>query len=354
MVMKKIIMIPVLVFVLTSCMNSGPVNETANVEPVVYEKLKLRGEAQGTYYSITYYDSLNRDFGSKVKQLLLDFDQSCSNYAPNSIISKVNRNEEVILDSLFIGNFEIAQQVSLETDGAFDITVRPLVELWGFGLQNIDEVDPADVQLALDYIGYEKVHLDGEIIKSDSRLMLDYNAIAQGYSVDVVASFLRSQGIRHFLVDIGGEVYAENTKPDGVLWKVGVEKPSDSAQYGENLSAVLKLKNQGMATSGNYRKFYIKDGIKYAHTIDPKTGYPVQHSLLSATVIASSAALADAYATAFMVMGLEKAKAFLTLHSGIDVYLIYTDDLGNYRVYISDNMQQSIQENSIEEEGLED
>ncbi len=318
-------------------------------QKIDYKKFVMTGEAQGSYYAITYFDSLNRDFGEQIDSLLIDFDKSCSNYQPTSIISKVNHNEEVALDDLFIGNFKMAQQISKETQGDFDITVRPLVELWGFGLKHSDSVSDAEVDSIMHFIGYQKVRLEnGRIVKDDPRIMIDYNAIAQGYSVDVMADFLRSKGLKYFLVDIGGELYANETKVGGAPWKVGIERPKDGENYGENLTAILKIKNKGLATSGNYRKYYIKDGVKYAHTINPHTGYPVQHSLLSATVVAPSAGMADAYATAFMVMGVDKARLILHDHPELQAYLIYADENGNFKAFVSPEMNEILEENVIQ------
>lgn len=340
--MRFIFSLLAIIIGVTSCTN----NQAADDEVVIYRKSIKTGTAQGTYYAITYYDSLDRDFGADIDQVLKDFDQSCSNYQPESVISKVNRNEDVVLDDLFIGNFELAQQVAQETQGDFDITVRPLVELWGFGIQNQREVIQSDVENVLSYIGYDKIRIvDGKIEKNDPRIMLDFNAVAQGYSVDVMTQFFDSKGVKYFLVDIGGELYARNAKPDGTHWKVGVEQPADSAQYGENLSAVISLENCGMATSGNYRKYYIRDGVKYAHTISPHTGYPVQHTLLSATVVAPNAALADAYATAFMVMGIVKAKLLLATHPNLDAYLIYSDSLGQFKTFSTPALKAVLKEN---------
>jgi len=314
-----------------------------------FQKIIKNGEAQGSYYAVTYYDSLNRDFGFEIDSLLKAFDKSCSNYQPNSIISKVNRNEQVVLDSLFIGNFNMAQEVAQETQGDFDITVRPLVELWGFGLKHSDSVSAQQVDSIMQFVGYRNVKIDsGRVIKTDPRIMIDYNAIAQGYSVDVLSHFLESKGVKYFLVDIGGELYAHNTKYGGLPWKVGIERPKDGEAYGENLSAILSLNNKGLATSGNYRKYYIKDGIKYAHTINPHNGYPVQHSLLSATVVAPSAALADAYATAFMVMGVTKAQLILKRHPNLDAFLIYADTDGKFRAFVSPGFNDLLEENSIQ------
>lgn len=318
-------------------------------ENEAYQKIVKTGEAQGSYYAITYYDSLNRDFGRHIDSLLKAFDQSCSNYKIESIISKVNRNQEVQLDDLFIGNFVMAQEVARETHGDFDITVRPLVELWGFGLKHRDSVNAEEVDSIMSFIGYKKIRLEnGRIIKSDPRMMIDYNAIAQGYSVDVIADFLKSKEIKYFLVDVGGELYAHNTKYGGQAWKVGIERPKDGETYGESLSAILTLKNKALATSGNYRKYYIKDGVKYAHTINPHTGYPVQHSLLSATVVAPKAGLADAYATAFMVMGVVKSRLVLKQHPELEAFLIYSDENGNFKSFVSPGMNDMLQENSIQ------
>jgi len=343
MFMKPLLSIVLLLTIfLASC------NQSTN-DIAEYKKFVIKGEAQGTYFAITYFDSLGRDLSSQIDSVLIAFDQSCSNYQSESIISKVNRNEDVILDDLFMGNFRLAQIVSSETNGDFDITVKPLVELWGFGLKNREDVGKEQVDSILRFVGYENVHLEnGVIIKNDLRIKFDYNAIAQGYSVDVMSSFLQSKGIKYFLVDIGGELFAYNTKRNGLSWKVGIERPKDGENYGENLSAILKLKNKGLATSGNYRKFYIKDGVKYAHTIDPHSGYPVQHSLLSATVVAPSAGLADAYATAFMVMGVDKARLVLHDHPELQAYLIYADENGDFKAFVSSALNDILEEQTVQ------
>ena len=302
-------------------------------------KHQFRGEAQGSYYSVIYYDASDRDLQSEIEILLTDFDQSASNYQQNSIISKVNRGEDVVLDEIFIGNFKLAERISEETDGNFDITVRPLVQAWGFGSIEALDMDSAIVDSIMYFVGYNKVDLiNGIVVKNDNRLKLDFDAIAQGYSVDVVCDFLESNGINSYLVDIGGEVYASAYKNKNEYWTVGIEKPNENAAYGDDLSAVINLSEKGMATSGNYRKFYIKEGVKYSHTISPHTGYPISSILLSATVIASTTAEADAYATSFMVMGLEKSKVFLDSHNDIDAFLIYSDDNGDYKNYYTEGL----------------
>lgn len=304
------------------------------------------GEAQGTYYAISYYDPQGRILKKEFDSVLTAFDLSASNYKEESIISKVNRNEDTKLDSIFIGNFKLAMRVSEETNGDFDITVRPLVEAWGFGKRSAEDMDSLIVDSIMQFVGYNKIKLinDSSVVKDDPRVQVDFDALAQGYSVDVLAKYMESIGITSYLINVGGELYASESKPDGEAWKVGVETPKDSALYGEDLSAILPLKAQGLATSGNYRKFYIKDGIKYAHTINPHSGYPIATRLLSTTVVANTAAEADAYATAFMVMGLEKSKEFVANHPELEVFLIYSDDNGGYKYFTTPKLAKVIEE----------
>lgn len=320
-----------LILVLLSASSCSSTQET-KLEPI--EKYIIKGEAQGTYYAITYYDAEGRKLDFQIDSLLKAFDLSASNYNDSSIISKVNNNIPTKLDVVFLGNFKLAQEVSQQTNGAFDITVRPLVELWGFGKKGVEEVSPKQVDSVLEFIGFDKIRIEnGVVLKSDPRLQLDFNAIAQGYSVDEVGHYLKSQGITNFIVDIGGEIYGSGLKADSSLWKVGVERPKENESYGEALTAIISLQDRALATSGNYRKFYEKDGVKYSHTIDPKTGYPVRSVLLSATVVAKNTAYADALATAFMVIGIDKAREFLAIHPEVDAFLIYSDENGNYLFY---------------------
>ncbi len=304
----------------------------------------LSGKAQGTYYAITYFDNKDNTYQTEIELLLSEFNKSASNYLDSSIISKINKNINVDVDEIFKGNYNLANRISNETNGDFDITVRPLVQAWGFGSVKAEDMDSLIVDSILQFVGYQKVQLlENKIVKNDRRLQLDFDAIAQGYAVDEVCNFLRKKGVTNYLVDIGGEVYASKFKTDTLYWKVGVENPSDNAEYGENLSLVLRLSDKGLATSGNYRKFYIKDGIKYAHTINPHTGYPLLSRLLSATVLAKTTAEADAYATSFMVMGLEKSKDFLKKHVELGAVLISSDDSGNFQLYYTPNIENIIQ-----------
>lgn len=309
------------------------------------KKHKAIGEAQGTYYAISYYDYKDRILKQEFDSVLSAFDLSASNYKEESIISKVNRNEDTELDDIFIGNFKLAMLVSEQTNGDFDITVRPLVEAWGFGKRSADDMDSLTVDSIMQFVGYDKIKLidNKSILKDDPRVQVDFDALAQGYSVDVLAQYLQSIGITSYLIDVGGEIYASESKPDGEDWKVGVETPKDSALYGDDLSAILPLKGQGLATSGNYRKFYVKNGVKYAHTINPHSGYPIASRLLSTTVVANTAAQADAYATAFMVMGLEKTKEFVAKHPELEVFLIYSDDNGDYKYFTTPKLAKVIE-----------
>ena len=310
------------------------------------QKIQFIGEAQGTYYAVTYFAADTLVSQTEIDSLLRAFDLSASVWVDQSVISRINRNEPgVVPDEHFIKIFKIAQRISEDTYGAFDITVGPLVNAWGFGFKNRQNMNQRIIDSLLPLVGYRKVTLsNGRIIKSDTAIQIDYNAIAQGYSVDLSGGFLESRGINNYLVDIGGEVLAKGTKPGDSPWVVGIEKPAEEATSERELRATIKISDRAVATSGNYRKYYEVDGIKYSHTIDPKTGYPVQHSMLSATVVSDSAAIADAYATAFMVMGLEKALEFLERHPDMEAYFIYSDAAGNYQSYVTANLKEQIKE----------
>ena len=289
----------------------------------------------GTSYHITY--QCDSDLSKGIKAELQKVDQSLSPFNEQSIITAINQNSQVKPDSMFLDVWQLAMQISEETEGAFDITVAPLVNAWGFGFKNGSQPSSEQVDSLMQIVGYQKVSLvDGYVQKEDPRIMLDCSAIAKGYGTDVVARFLRRHGIENFMVEIGGEVVTSGQNPDGKPWRVGVTKPADDPlNTNHELQTILNVKDQALATSGNYRNFYYKDGQKYAHTIDPKTGYPVQHSILSATVLASTCAMADAYATAFMVMGLEKAQQLLERHPELMAYLIYSDKDGETAVWYS-------------------
>ena len=296
----------------------------------------------GTTYNITYQSDI--DLQKDIEAEMNKVNVSLSTFEPQSIISKVNQNRDVRLDNMFTEVFTLAEQISRETDGAFDITVAPLVNEWGFGFKSGVVPNKHVIDSLKQLTGYQKVKLvGGRVVKNDPRIMLDCSAIAKGYGSDVVAKFLKSKGIDNFMVEIGGEIVTSGISPERVPWRIGVTKPEDdSLQQQQALQTVLNVTDKAMATSGNYRNFYYKGGKKYAHTIDPKTGYPVQHNILSATVIANSCAEADAYATAFMVMGLDKAKTVLEKHPELLAYLIYADQKGNNKVWFSPSMKGKI------------
>ena len=296
----------------------------------------------GTVYNIIYQndDNLKQDIEAELKRV----DFSLSPFNKQSIISKINRNENVKKDKMFTDVFILAQSISKETDGAFDITVAPLVNAWGFGFKNGTKPTPHAIDSLKQIVGYEKISLTNETVrKKDSRMMLDCSAIAKGYACDVIASFLRKKGIENFMVEIGGEIVTRGINSERLPWKIGVTKPvDDTLDTKQELQTVLNVTNKAMATSGNYRNFYYKNGKKYAHTIDPKTGLPVQHNILSATVLADNCATADAYATAFMVMGLDKAKTVLEKHPELMAYFIYSDEKGNNAVWYSPSLREKI------------
>ena len=299
----------------------------------------------GTIYHITYHSDTN--LKKEIEAELKKVDQSLSPFNKTSVISKVNRNENPVVDPMFKEVFLLAENISNETHGAFDITVAPLVNEWGFGFKK--GVEPTrQVIDSLKYIvGYQKVKLTPKnyVQKQDPRIMLDCSAIAKGYGCDVVARLLRKNGINDYMIEIGGEIVTRGFNQKQEPWRIGVNKPTDdSLNTSQELQTILNVTDIAMATSGNYRNFYYKNGKKYAHTIDPKTGYPVQHTLLSATVLAKDCATADAYATSFMVLGLEGAQKILQQHPELMAYLIYADKDGKNQTWYSPSLKSKIQE----------
>lgn len=296
----------------------------------------------GTEYHITYQCSNN--LKGDIEKELQKVDFSLSPFNKQSTITKVNNNEAVKLDKMFTDVFTLAMKISDNTDGAFDITVAPLVNVWGFGFKQGTQPTTAVIDSLKQIIGYKKVKLeDGKIVKAYKRIMLDCSSIAKGYGCDVVAKFLEHKGIENYMVEIGGEIVTKGINSKRLPWRIGVTKPTDdSLNVSNEYQTVLNVTNKSMATSGNYRNFYYKDGKKYAHTIDPHTGYPVQHNILSATVLANDCATADAYATAFMVMGLDKATKLLEKHPELMAYFIYSDHKGNNKVWFSPTLKEKI------------
>lgn len=304
------------------------------------------GEVFGTFYNITYQSDKN--LKSEIEAVLKTVDDEFSMYNRNSTVSKINRGEKPVLGEMFMEVYELAQTVNKESNGAFDITVAPLVNAWGFGFKTKQMPTGHQVDSILAFVGNDKFRVvnEGKAFvpkKTDPRTMLDFSAIAKGYGSDVVARLLRSNDVKNFMVEIGGEIVTSGNSEKRLPWKIGVTKPvEDSLSIDGELQTVLNLTDKAMATSGNYRKFYYKDGKKYAHTINPKTGKPVQHNILSATVITKDCATADAYATAFMVLGMEGTKRVLEKHPDLMVYLIYAGEGGKNEVWFSPSLEGKI------------
>lgn len=302
----------------------------------------LDGSAQGTYYHISFYADDTLGVANSIDSIFIAIDNSLSLWREKSIINAVNANQDPILDSIFIQNFISAKKFYQLTDGAFDITIGSLVKSYGFTTEKRKVLSEKQIDTLLKISGMDKISLqDSHLYKKYPEIQLDFNAIAQGYTSDAIAKLFRKRGIDSFVIDVGGEVMCGNEKPNGKAWSVGIERPTETKeeQIGKSIAQVY-LKNHAIVTSGNYRKYYIVNGVKYSHTIDPKTGHPVWHNLLSASVIASEATSADALATAFMVMGLEKTQKFLQSHSEYAAYLIYSDKNGQMKTWQSPNFGQ--------------
>lgn len=301
-----------------------------------------KGMVFGTVYHITYQSSQNLQ--KEIESQLAQVDASLSPFNKRSIITAINENRDTVVNKMFTDVFTLAMKISDITDGSFDITVAPLVNAWGFGFKGGAMPTRHQVDSLKRLVGYRKVSLsNGRVTKSDPRIMLDCSSIAKGYGCDVVAHYLRSKGIDNYMIEIGGEIVTRGISEKRLPWKIGVTKPTDdSLNVNQEIQTVINVTDKAMATSGNYRNFYYKNGRKYAHTIDPATGYPVQHTILSSTVIADDCATADAYATAFMVMGLDKAKAVLSRHPELMAYFILAGAGGNNDVWYSPSMKDKI------------
>lgn len=310
--------------------------------------VRIEGFAQGGTYHVIC--SPVRGLGeqalrSEIDSRLLAIDFSLSGYNKGSLLSRLNAGEDLPLDSLLIGCFTRSQEIWAETEGAFDPSAAPLFDLWGFGFSNKGKVTDEAVDSVRTLIGMDRFRLetreDGttHLVREDPRMKLNFNAIAQGYSCDVVARFLDSVGCRNYLVDIGREIVCKGMNASGSAWRIGLDKPTDgNMEEGKDLQAVIEVTDCGIVTSGNYRKFYVEDGQKYAHTIDPATGRPVSHNLLSATVVAQDAATADAYATWLMVVGTDKARAILAGRPDMEALLVYEQD-GQMRSFQTDKIK---------------
>lgn len=320
------LLVGLLILSLTACSDKGQYFEDS-------------GSVFHTSYRIKY--QAKRLLTDKIDSELQRFNLSLNPFNPNSTIAKVNNNEEVEVDEWFADVFNKAQEISLESDGAFDITCAPLINLWGFGFSKMDSVTPQMVDSIRTFVGYRKVRLEGKkVVKDDPRVLLNCSSIAKGYACDVIARLLENEGVENYMVEIGGEVAMKGTNQNGDCWRIGIQKPeTGTSGVSNDVEEIVQLCGKGgVATSGDYRNFYIKDGKKYAHTINPSTGYPAGQNILSATIVAEDCMTADAYATTFMVLGLEKAKKLASTLPNIEYFIIYGDDNGQHKVSYSQGM----------------
>ena len=308
----------------------------------------IRGEAQGTTYSVKYHGE-NEVTKTEIDSILREIDLSLSAWVEESVLNSFNLKDSLkINDSHFINVFYRSKEIAELTDGAFHPMVMPLVRAWGFGVGGGELREDANLDSLKQLVNF---NFEVEAIPNQNAVRIikggqkmDVNGIAQGYSVDVVVSYLEKQGVENYMVEIGGEVLTSGESDKGEAWRIGVDKPLFGADQRE-LEAVISLNDAALATSGSYRKFYEKDGQRYSHTIDPSTGRPVEHNLLSATVRSSNCTDADALATAFMVMGTEKAKEFLSKNPqlNLDVFLIY-DENGELKTFMTEGFSKDLEE----------
>lgn len=313
------------------------------------QPIRIQGEAQGTYYTIAYFDPEHRDLQPQIDSLLDDFDMTASLWKENSIIRKVNRHEDTAINATFCDLLRLSLQMEEYTGGSFNCKIGSLVNLYGFGFKNRKDVTDSQVDSLLCLIRHGKCLINNTYsttrISLTQGIELDFNAIAQGYAVDLLAKMFDQKGIQNYLIDVGGEVIARGNKPDGSSWAVGIEKPSKDKYSNQEVETAIELVDRAVVTSGNYRKYYEQDGVRYSHTIDPATGRPVSHSLLSVSVVSREAWYADAMATAFMVMGLDKSLQFIRDHPDDPdiqaVFFIY-DDHGTYKTHATPEFKKLI------------
>jgi len=293
------------------------------------------GNTQGTTYSIKYMSPNGVNYQNDIDSIFKAVDLSLSTYMNESIISKINRNVSMQTDSLFMRVFENAMLIADKTDGSFDPTIAPVVNFWGFGFEEISNKNENKLAYLMQSVGYKKISFkDGYIIKENPNTQIDFNAIAQGFTVDLVGEHLQKIGIENYMIEIGGELKCYGLNADEKPWRIGIDKPSEEIQN-ERYQAIIEVSNKAVASSGNYRKFKVdqETGMKYVHTINPSTGIPVKTNLLGVTIVTTSCMEADALATAFMVMGLENSKHYLNHHPEIDALLTYTNPKGGWLQY---------------------
>ena len=305
----------------------------------------LQGLAQGSYYAITYYDEQGRNFQHDIDSIFHAVDMSVNLWVDSSVISKVNRNEDVVLDDIFIDNFNIAQEAAALSDGYFDPTISPIVAAWGFSYKHGDSITPQLIDSLKQLVDYRKVRIEnGKVVKENPAMTLDFNAVAQGYTSDMIAAFLEGKGIKSYLVDTGGEIMAKGGKPNGKPWIVGIEKPAPDQDAERVVQTRLALRDKGLVTSGSTRKYVERDGKRYSHCIDPHTGYPVKHQVLSVTVLAETSVWADALASICMVMGMEGSLPLIEGMDGVEAYYIFVNEQGELETFATEGFKKLIVE----------
>lgn len=292
------------------------------------EKQHFFGTTQGSYYSITYFDNQNRDFSHEFDSIFKEIENTLSLWDENSMIRKVNGNDTtVVINQIFIDNFNYAMRAAELSDGYFDPTVGPLVAAWGFHFKEGMTMTPEIVDSIRQIVGYKKVKIEnGKVVKENPNMTLDFNAVAQGYTTDMIGNFLLSKDVEDFLVDVGGEIMARGNKPNGDLWKIGIEKPAENKNDARIVQEIIELKDKSIVTSGNYRKYVEQDGKRYSHSLNPKTGYPSENNLLSATIICDNTAWADCLASICMLVGMEKAIEIIEAQDNVEAFFIYEEN----------------------------
>ncbi|MEM7548170.1 MAG: FAD:protein FMN transferase [Bacteroidota bacterium] len=304
--------------------------------------VSISGNTMGTTYSIKYLNESDKNYKKEIDSVLVVFNNALSTYIPNSEISRLNEDSLFEFESNFTPSvMKKSEEIFKRSEGAFDPTVGPLVNAWGFGFSERDDVpDSVQVDSLLRLVGFEKIKFDENMVQKPLQSILDFSAIAKGYGVDVIAEFLESERVFSYFIEIGGEIRCNGNSDKKRPWRVGITIPHE-ANISNEIQAVISLENKSLATSGNYRNYYEKDGKRYAHTIDPITGFPVEHSLLSVSVVAKDCMTADAWATAFMVMGLDKAKNILE-NEDVEAYFIFADSSGKTTSFSTKGIQKSI------------
>jgi len=326
-----------IVLLLFNCTTSNPTKQ----------EIKIAGFAQGTTYHISYITFTGVSYERSIDSLLIEVDNSLSTYQKTSLISRFNRADSSLkVDKMFEDVFKASKKVYKKSGGAFNPAIAPIVNAWGFGFKNTEKTDSATIDSLLQYTNFNDFVLkNGVVSKKNKNMMLDFNANAQGYSVDVLCNFLSAKGITNYMVEVGGELRASGTNLQDTLWRIGIDKPLKNLKE-RDIAVIMNLDNKALATSGNYRAIHQKNGKKYSHTINPKTGYPIAHNLLSATVITAKCVDADAYATAFMVLGLAKSKAMLKKIDGLEGVLIFSNENNELETYFTPNLKKYIELNS--------